>query len=75
MKPLIVLWLVAALISCSTSVKPSPYPAVWFASINDPNKPDWEILPQCGDAVWALRYVFSVRLCDACSLRFVTTFI
>ena len=22
------------------------YPAVWFAAINDPNKPDWEILPQ-----------------------------
>jgi hypothetical protein len=22
------------------------YPAVWFAPINDPNKPDWEILPQ-----------------------------
>ncbi len=22
------------------------YPAVWFAPIDDPNKPDWEILPQ-----------------------------
>src|SRR6476620_994675 len=22
------------------------YPAVWFAPVNDPNKPDWEILPQ-----------------------------
>ncbi|MBP7415716.1 MAG: NADAR family protein [Pyrinomonadaceae bacterium] len=22
------------------------YPVVWFAPINDPNKPDWEILPQ-----------------------------
>ena len=22
------------------------YPAIWFAPINDPNKPDWEILPQ-----------------------------
>lgn len=22
------------------------YPPVWFAPINDPNKPDWEILPQ-----------------------------
>ncbi|MEP6947255.1 MAG: hypothetical protein ABJA02_15150 [Acidobacteriota bacterium] len=22
------------------------YPSVWFAAINDPNKPDWEILPQ-----------------------------
>ena len=26
--------------------KASRYPAVWFAPINDPNKPDWEILPQ-----------------------------
>jgi len=25
---------------------PVTYPAVWFAPINDPNKPDWEILPQ-----------------------------
>lgn len=24
----------------------SRYPAIWFAPINDPNKPDWEILPQ-----------------------------
>ncbi|MFZ1700113.1 MAG: NADAR family protein [Pyrinomonadaceae bacterium] len=24
----------------------SRYPSVWFAPINDPNKPDWEILPQ-----------------------------
>ncbi|MEP6947253.1 MAG: hypothetical protein ABJA02_15140 [Acidobacteriota bacterium] len=22
------------------------YPRIWFAAINDPNKPDWEILPQ-----------------------------
>src|SRR6188472_4170560 len=22
------------------------YPAIWFTPINDPNKPDWEILPQ-----------------------------
>ena len=22
------------------------YPAIWFAPINDPTKPDWEILPQ-----------------------------
>ena len=22
------------------------YPAAWFAPVNDPNKPDWEILPQ-----------------------------
>lgn len=25
---------------------PSPYPAHWFAPIDDANKPDWEILPQ-----------------------------
>lgn len=25
---------------------PNTYPAVWFAPINDPNKPSWEILPQ-----------------------------
>src|SRR4051794_7786971 len=25
---------------------PKLYPAVWFAPINDPNKPSWEILPQ-----------------------------
>lgn len=24
----------------------SNYPAVWFATVNDPNKPAWEILPQ-----------------------------
>jgi len=24
----------------------SIYPSIWFAPINDPNKPDWEILPQ-----------------------------
>lgn len=24
----------------------SKYPAIWFAPVNDPNKPDWEILPQ-----------------------------
>lgn len=24
----------------------SRYPAHWFAPVNDPNKPDWEILPQ-----------------------------
>jgi predicted NAD-dependent protein-ADP-ribosyltransferase YbiA (DUF1768 family) len=34
---------------CRRSVLSDPpvtYPAVWFAPINDPNKPDWEILPQ-----------------------------
>lgn len=29
-----------------TQQPPSPYPAHWFAPIDDPNKPDWEILPQ-----------------------------
>ena len=28
------------------SDKQPSYPAIWFAPINDPNKPDWEILPQ-----------------------------
>lgn len=34
---------------CSTSARlpaDQRYPAEWFAAINDPNKPDWEILPQ-----------------------------
>src|SRR5437868_13213995 len=26
--------------------KNPPFPAIWFAPVNDPNKPDWEILPQ-----------------------------
>jgi hypothetical protein len=29
-----------------TKEQEKQYPAVWFAPINDPNKPDWEILPQ-----------------------------
>lgn len=29
-----------------TIASDSRYPAIWFAPINDPNKPDWEILPQ-----------------------------
>ncbi len=36
-------------ISCRTQPfnhKDTSYPAIWFAPINDPNKPDWEILPQ-----------------------------
>jgi len=28
------------------NTRDSRYPAHWFAPINDPNKPDWEILPQ-----------------------------
>jgi predicted NAD-dependent protein-ADP-ribosyltransferase YbiA (DUF1768 family) len=30
----------------NTNTQNSRYPAYWFAPINDPNKPDWEILPQ-----------------------------
>jgi predicted NAD-dependent protein-ADP-ribosyltransferase YbiA (DUF1768 family) len=30
----------------STESSVVTYPAIWFAAINDPNKPDWEILPQ-----------------------------
>ena len=48
MKGLVVLCLLIGLIGCNGPVKrhPDPYPAIWFAPINDPNKPDWEILPQ-----------------------------
>ena len=45
--------LTIAITACKTPIpaaketKPdSRYPSVWFAPINDPNKPDWEILPQ-----------------------------
>jgi predicted NAD-dependent protein-ADP-ribosyltransferase YbiA (DUF1768 family) len=45
---------VAALLSSCQRSLPNPnsgtsdskYPAQWFAPVNDPNKPDWEILPQ-----------------------------
>jgi len=45
----LMLMLVLLVLSCSAQEKPksaNSYPAVWFAPINDPNKPDWEILPQ-----------------------------
>lgn len=29
-----------------TKTSPHIYPTIWFSPINDPNKPDWEILPQ-----------------------------
>ncbi len=37
--------------ACNKNAPPSAnnnprYPAHWFALVNDPNKPDWEILPQ-----------------------------
>lgn len=41
--------LMLLVLSCSTQEKrksPNSYPAIWFAAIDDPNKPDWEILPQ-----------------------------
>ena len=41
------------LVNCKSDISTSNkiasearYPAVWFAPVNDPNKPDWEILPQ-----------------------------
>lgn len=36
----------------------SNYPAVWFSPINDPNKPEWEILPrerQAGEVILSKR--------------------
>ena len=38
----------AVLIRLEQAVQQSSneYPATWFAAINDPTKPDWEILPQ-----------------------------
>lgn len=45
----IVLFALFSLLACNGPVKPvapAAYPTVWFAPINDPNKPDWEILPQ-----------------------------
>ena len=45
---LLLLLLAVALSYAQLKREPSlaTYPAVWFAPINDPNKPDWEILPQ-----------------------------
>jgi predicted NAD-dependent protein-ADP-ribosyltransferase YbiA (DUF1768 family) len=46
---LIIVCFAVALINCRGFEQPnfpSSYPAVWFAPINDPTKPDWEILPQ-----------------------------
>jgi predicted NAD-dependent protein-ADP-ribosyltransferase YbiA (DUF1768 family) len=48
------LCLVAILFAACSSVPPpakvtghdSGYPAHWFAAVDDPNKPEWEILPQ-----------------------------
>ena len=57
LKFLAIIFLVGSSVSCagdrtanspvSNKIISDPrYPAVWFAPINDPNKPDWEILPQ-----------------------------
>ena len=49
---LAIIFIVLSLSACKGPVKSDPpttlatYPAIWFAPINDPNKPDWEILPQ-----------------------------
>ncbi|MBV9241692.1 MAG: NADAR family protein [Acidobacteria bacterium] len=41
------LLLIALAVTCQNiSQTRAPFPATWFAAINDPNKPDWEILPQ-----------------------------
>ena len=32
--------------SCTIRVVPVRYPTHWWTPVNDPNKPDWEILPQ-----------------------------
>lgn len=47
MRVLIVLSFVIVLgIVPANAQKRTHHPAVWFSAINDPNKPDWEILPQ-----------------------------
>jgi predicted NAD-dependent protein-ADP-ribosyltransferase YbiA (DUF1768 family) len=46
---LLLLMLALLVLSCGAQEKGNSqksYPAIWFAPINDPNKPDWEILPQ-----------------------------
>ncbi len=47
-RQLLIILLLIAGVSCFGQTKKSAvtYPAHWFAPINDPNKPDWEILPQ-----------------------------
>jgi len=36
----------AALALSLCACAPARYPAHWFSPVNDPNRPDWEILPQ-----------------------------
>lgn len=48
---LVLVFLLVAIPNCQVKRdSPSSYPAAWFAPINDPNKPDWEILPQEANA-------------------------
>jgi len=35
-----------AALALAVSAQPNKYPAHWWASVNDPRKPAWEILPQ-----------------------------
>ncbi len=49
---IIILW-VLVYFGCDGPVKSDPstkYPSVWFELVNDPHKPDWEILPQEANA-------------------------
>ncbi len=61
---LIILLLIAG-VSCFGQTKKSAvtYPAIWFAPINDPNKPEWEILPQearDGEVILSKRNEFGI---------------
>ncbi len=43
---LLIALLTISSVASAQQLRTANYPAVWFAPINDPNKPDWEILPQ-----------------------------
>ncbi len=44
---ILIMVLIAASASWSQQIKRDPrYPAHWWTPVVDPNKPDWEILPQ-----------------------------
>jgi hypothetical protein len=43
---LLIALLTISSVASAQQLRPVNYPAIWFAPINDPNKPDWEILPQ-----------------------------
>ena len=38
--------LLSCVANCRAQSQPPKYPSFWFTPVNDPNKPDWEILPQ-----------------------------